>query len=1406
MATLSPQDRLGPYRILELLAHGGMGSVFAAVHEELRRPVAIKLLKQHDPELLVRFQREMRISCSLTHPHVVRTLDVGELQGEPYIVMERLEGKTLKAVLEVQGRLPWRAACQILSQLADGLASLHARGILHRDIKPTNLYLCDDGTPKLIDFGLARHVDGTLFTQDGQIPGSPGYIAPELFIGTPFGPASDIWSLGCVLYQMLVGQHPRSETGEGWVRQLVNWKPRSIRELDPALPVSLDRLVSTMLHANPAQRPDAGAIKRNLEQLVKTVEGVSAKATGRAAATQVVTRPSPAPARRWIGWLVGLLVCGSVAFLPRPQPFGTQMRVLFDAGRYNALEAAARKELARQTPDRQATLWLARALRAEGRWKAAEAIFQLLCAGAQPEPDTLLTYGELLVGQRRLTEAKQVLEKIRSSLPGERRRVELELALIMADQRRFPEAQALARGVLQTEPDQLEVLLALGKILQLQGQFEAAETLYREALVRKPRESALHVARMSNLARSHTSREAAEYGEAQLHACGYPVNLLLAVNSAWGNAGELANMQRVLELALARYPEHPSLRLARASLERMRGNYAEAEHESRQVVKDYPLLREGLAELGAVLNQRARPAEVEELYRQAANRAGEEPEPLVLLASHLRQLHRHQEAEPLLVSLRSRTPHDACVLTELAEIRQSRGDLAGAEKLFHLAYLQRPEWLLPISRLAGDLFTYRDGNPEKALAFLRQCAQSHPYCLTSRAYEGVYLMQLGRFMEARQVLETLHSMDPVDVFTTLKYAECLESLGLREKAEAVLQHVRRFDLLNFHVVTYLLDLYIRGGHGVRARELCTEVAARCPAPDYQSLPAQYLRDQGKLGEAAALLAGCLKADPSNTRIRWLLVGVEQARQQFSRAEQLIRDGMPFAETAARHHLILQFGDQHRWAEAEAEFAIFRSQPLINSIRDSSLYLSVMREKQRRFPEAEQLMRDQLRLYPYADHFTRQLASALENGGHSEAARQLCEKLLQRVQGSYLVQIYLAGLLQRMGKLVEAEEQIRRAMVLQPLNHGLPLSLASLLNGLHRTEEAIRVLEKLPIHGTGDITTVRFLSSLYEKVGRPAAAEATLRRGLPLGDPTVIHNYFDRLHRTGQIARAQEASQELLAAGVERRLVEAEQIETLVAQRRLPEAEALCRRSLARDPENVFQTLTLAGILGRQNRLQEANAALEAYLTRHGEAGAVHLMAGQLLLKGGQLAGAEKHARRVVALAPENAEGWLVLANVRDAQKKPQEALGALRKAFQLQSDSRDVVDNLCSHLAQAGQGEEALSVALGFKRGTPGADVEPILLTIVKLLPPDRREAVLRKAVAQEPLVPVLWRCLAARVKEKGQTAEAIGYLRRALKLKPESAATTRELGSLLVISGATVEGMALLTKANQLEASRRGR
>ncbi|MFN8009457.1 MAG: serine/threonine-protein kinase, partial [Terriglobia bacterium] len=264
--SLAPQTQLGPYVILTSIGAGGMGEVYRARDTRLNRDVAIKILPESfapDQERLRRFTLEAQSTGTLNHPNILAIYDLGSHEGLPYLVSELLEGESLRERLK-RSKLNVQKSIDYARQIAAGLGAAHAKGITHRDIKPENLFITKDGRVKILDFGLAKitsafpaAADGTLSleTSPGAVLGTMSYMSPEQVRGQVVDHRSDIFSFGCVLYEMLSGQRAfGGPTPADTMSSILHHDPPELTNIEGGLPPALDRVVRHCLEKNPEER------------------------------------------------------------------------------------------------------------------------------------------------------------------------------------------------------------------------------------------------------------------------------------------------------------------------------------------------------------------------------------------------------------------------------------------------------------------------------------------------------------------------------------------------------------------------------------------------------------------------------------------------------------------------------------------------------------------------------------------------------------------------------------------------------------------------------------------------------------------------------------------------------------------------------------------------------------------------------------------------------------------------------------------------------------------------------------------------------------------------------------------------------------------------------------------------
>ncbi|MFC5264492.1 protein kinase [Kribbella qitaiheensis] len=321
------------YRLGDPLGRGGMGEVYRAVDQVLDRRVAVKLMLPVRNTLAAteRFQREARAAAALNDPHVVAAFDFGSHGEGFYLAMELVEGRTVSQELKRRGPLPADLAVDIIRQAAAGLAAAHRLGIVHRDIKPGNLLLAEDGTVKVADFGIMRFLNDTTttLTATGQIVGTSHYLSPERALGKPAEAPSDVYALGCVLYQLVTGQPPfLADDPASIMYQHVETAAVPPSDLRPELSGEFESFLFWLLAKDPAQRPTATQIASGATPpvIVQPTEAVTTEsmALPTEADVQLVEADAPPaegsrrPSRKLLvaaGATVALAIGATVGFL-----------------------------------------------------------------------------------------------------------------------------------------------------------------------------------------------------------------------------------------------------------------------------------------------------------------------------------------------------------------------------------------------------------------------------------------------------------------------------------------------------------------------------------------------------------------------------------------------------------------------------------------------------------------------------------------------------------------------------------------------------------------------------------------------------------------------------------------------------------------------------------------------------------------------------------------------------------------------------------------------------------------------------------------------------------------------------------------------------------------------------------
>jgi tRNA A-37 threonylcarbamoyl transferase component Bud32 len=300
MSALVGMELSGRYRLDAQIGAGGMSTVYRAFDGVLERRVAVKLMHREiasDSDQLERFRREARSVAQLSHPHIVGVIDAGEDDGRPYIVFEYVEGETLKDRIRRAGRLPIDEAIAYAIEISRALGAAHAQGIVHRDIKPQNVLIDEEGSAKVTDFGIARSLHEEGLTADGRVLGTTDYVSPEQALGRAVTGQSDIYSLGVVLYEMLTGEVPfRGENQVAVAMKHVREDLPDVQARRPEASASLAATLDRMTDKDLGHRyRDADAVEHDLEAALAIEAARTGQTTGEATA---VLRTLPEEARR----------------------------------------------------------------------------------------------------------------------------------------------------------------------------------------------------------------------------------------------------------------------------------------------------------------------------------------------------------------------------------------------------------------------------------------------------------------------------------------------------------------------------------------------------------------------------------------------------------------------------------------------------------------------------------------------------------------------------------------------------------------------------------------------------------------------------------------------------------------------------------------------------------------------------------------------------------------------------------------------------------------------------------------------------------------------------------------------------------------------------------------------------
>lgn len=750
---------LGPYELLEVVGRGATATVYRARQSSLGRLVAVKVMHETlvtDPTAVARFQRELKVAASVSHPNLVHLLDGDLAHTPPYIVMELVKGSSLAAHLERHGPLPWAKAIAVTGALAEALAHLHAHDILHRDLKPANVLLDETGGVKLADFGLARLQGGTLLTAEGSMLGTFAFASPEVLQGEAATKRSDLWSLGATLHRMLTGV-PISEAlfMPDWIGAVIAGRITPVEQVAHHVPPHLLDLVKDLLAPDPAARPpSAAAVVERLRATASAPRSTRGKVTPVAVVT-VERRSVASKALAGIAVLLAL-VAGwkyhqKLDFeRDRDRMWELHLRrkpaeALFLAERLNATDP--RHDLA--------ALVLVESLVRLGRIEAAQAKLIQIRKDQPHHAELAGRMGDLMLEQGRFDEARRMFEEVERLAPGAG---QIRLSRLHRRKRALPEAEAAAREATRRLPQSAhgwtELAVVLHESQRLPEAIEAAD----QAIQLDPKLPGARFIRAASLDRLGRSAEATEVYRQVMESD--PTNIDAHVHLANNliNHRHLANAEPVIDELLALAPEEPSHHALRGILRRQQKKLDEARRIFEQILEKTPDQQQALVQLAGIELELGRPQQAEAMARQGIERTGKELPFIDLLADALQRRGKTADAELALRRAIVLDPLTVSSRIRLTSLLYDRGELDEAMQLCEQVLSIDARHPYPLSQAAE--IAMQQGRAEEAIRWLERWREVAPQEREPRYRLATVYEKKGDLVTAARLFEQVVEGEP----------------------------------------------------------------------------------------------------------------------------------------------------------------------------------------------------------------------------------------------------------------------------------------------------------------------------------------------------------------------------------------------------------------------------------------------------------------------------------------------------------------------------------------------------------------------------------------------------------------------------------------------------------------------